>query len=60
MQKPTEEDLDGDFQLLGKLSVSKVSQLTANKFLELSDNESDNEFERDIPEDLPEIEPAGY
>ena len=60
VQKPTEEDLDGDFQLLGKLSVDKVSQLTADKFLELSDNQRDNEFERNIPEDLPEIEPEGY
>ena len=40
VQKPPEADLDGDFELLGKLSTSTVSQLTANKFLQLSDNQS--------------------
>lgn len=60
VQKPTEEALEGDLQLLGKLSTSNVSQLTANKFLQLSDNESNNQFELNVPEDLPEIEPAGF
>ena len=60
VQKPTEVDLDGDFELLGKLSSSTVSQLTANKFLQLSNNQDDGRFELDIPEDLPEVEPTEF
>lgn len=60
VQKPSEEDLDGDTALLGQLSPSTVSQLTANKFLELSGDQVNSHFELDVPEDMPEIEPPGY
>lgn len=60
VQKPSEAALEGDGALLGKLSTNKISQLTADKFLELSQNQKDGNFELNIPEDLPQIEPPGY
>lgn len=60
VQKPSEADLEGDGALLGKLSTSQVSQLTVDKFLELSNNQENGKFGLDVPEDMPQIEPAGY
>lgn len=60
VQKPSEQDLVGDFVLLGNLNPSKVSQLAADKFLELSEQQIDGGFERAIPQDMPEIVPPGY
>ena len=60
VQKPAEVDLQGDFELLGKLGVNEVSQKAEERFLALSDDQSGGAFELDIPDDLPQIVPAGF
>ena len=55
VQKPSEEDLDGDLELFEQLAKSSVSQAAARKFLQLSGDQSKGEFELDVPDDIYQI-----
>ena len=55
VQKPTEQDLDGDLEIFSELVPTAVSQEASNRYLKLSDEESNNEFERGIPDDIVEF-----
>ena len=54
-QKPSEEDLEGDLELFNQLAATKLSQDAAQKFLQLSGEESYGAFELNVPDDIDQI-----
>ena len=55
VQKPSEADLQGDNDLFYQLAQTEVTQKAADRFLELSGDESDGAFELGVPGDMVEI-----
>ena len=55
VQKPSEEDLDGDLELFNQLASTNVAQAAGQKFLQLSGEESLGAFELDVPDDIYQI-----
>ena len=55
VQKPSEEDLDGDLELFNQLANTDVQQAAGQKYLQLSGEESEGTFELDVPDDIDQI-----
>lgn len=55
-RKPTDEEVQVDFELFTSLGAEPESQALDERYLELSANQTPNEFELNIPEDLVEVE----
>lgn len=50
--KPSDESLDGDNDVFYALSATTEAQRRADRYLELSDNQTGNQFELNLTEDL--------